>query len=124
MYESEITSKMLHSNNNIIIEPSFAQIENLIDGRLSFRGMNPEIERLMELEQGTVQRRAEEAEQLRKMKTDVTDSDMLKFYSNLDNTMKDKFTRGKHQKRQRPADQAATLFHAKKGKFMKPRDDD
>jgi M-phase phosphoprotein 6, animal type len=124
MYENEITKKMLHGNTNILIEPSFVQIENLIDGRVSYRGMNPEIERLMELEtQGTALLRATaEVDELRKMKTDVTDSDMLKFYSNLDNTMQKKFV--SKPKRQRPADQAAQLFHAKKGKFMKPRDED
>lgn len=75
MYSDEITERMLNSNSNFIIEPSFAHCENLIEGRLSFRGMNPEIERLLELE-----REEKAAGERHEQSQDVSNEAMAKFY--------------------------------------------
>ncbi|CAH2104689.1 unnamed protein product [Euphydryas editha] len=50
LYSNIITSEMRHASGNYISESSFIYCEDLIEGRLSFKGMNPEIERLMESE--------------------------------------------------------------------------
>ncbi|KAM3964695.1 M-phase phosphoprotein 6-like [Aphomia sociella] len=50
LYSNIITSEMRQATGNFITESSFIFCEDLLDGRLSFKGMNPEIERLMELE--------------------------------------------------------------------------
>ncbi|KAJ0181822.1 hypothetical protein K1T71_002544 [Dendrolimus kikuchii] len=49
LYSNIITSEMRSATGNYISEPSFIYCEDLLEGRLSFKGMNPEIERLMEL---------------------------------------------------------------------------
>lgn len=50
LYSNIITEEMRHATGNFISESSFVFCEDLIEGRLSFKGMNPEIERLMALE--------------------------------------------------------------------------
>ncbi|XP_049866533.1 M-phase phosphoprotein 6 [Pectinophora gossypiella] len=55
LYSNIITSEMRHASGNFISESSFIFCEDLMEGRLSFKGMNPEIERLMELEQGKIE---------------------------------------------------------------------
>lgn len=50
LYSNIITNEMRQASGNFITESSFIFCEDLLDGRLSFKGMNPEIERLMELE--------------------------------------------------------------------------
>ncbi|XP_045760828.1 M-phase phosphoprotein 6 [Maniola jurtina] len=50
LYSNIITNEMRHATGNFISESSFIFCEDLIEGRLSFKGMNPEIERLMESE--------------------------------------------------------------------------
>ncbi|XP_075153013.1 M-phase phosphoprotein 6 [Haematobia irritans] len=136
MYSSEITERMLNSKSNFIIEPSFVHCENLIEGRLSFRGMNPEIERLLELE------REEKAASERKDQTaEVSTEDMAKFYhlnktsesAGAGRTMENKFNKYKKvngQKRHMNDDDSSRnnsnhgSAKKKKGKFMKPKDDD
>ena len=66
------------------MEPSYVNIENLVFGRMAFRGMNPEIERLMELERN----RAEEAAAAAAEK-DVGDQEMAEVA--LANTVARKF---------------------------------
>ncbi|XP_059049786.1 M-phase phosphoprotein 6 [Achroia grisella] len=50
LYSNIITSEMRHATGNFITESSFLVCEDLLEGRLSYKGMNLEIERLMELE--------------------------------------------------------------------------
>lgn len=44
LYSNEINQKMLNSTSNFVVESSYSICAGLIDGRLSFRGMNPELE--------------------------------------------------------------------------------
>ncbi|CAH0700639.1 unnamed protein product [Spodoptera exigua] len=50
LYSNIITNEMRSASGNFISESSFIFCETMLEGRLSFKGMNPEIERLMELE--------------------------------------------------------------------------
>ncbi|TMW53185.1 hypothetical protein DOY81_001728 [Sarcophaga bullata] len=136
MYSNEITDKMLNSNSNFIIEPSFVHCENLIEGRLSFRGMNPEIERLLELE-----REEKAAAKRQEQSTDVSTEEMAKFYhgnkkAGAHLAMEKKFSKFKkvngqnnssNNNKKRHIDQSLTEGSAgkkKKSKFMKPKDSD
>lgn len=110
MYSSEITEKMLKGDCPYIVETSFVPCENLTDGRYSFRGMNPEIERIIELEN---------AERLAAMEKnvvkDVTDADMSNsYYLNVQKTIQRKF-QTKNQRRK---------IHDNELRFKKPRLDD
>lgn len=109
MYSNEITEKMRKNESKFIIEPSFMCFEDLNDGRFSFRGMNPEIERLMELEE-----QAKQAKLDHNVKKDVTDDDMSKYYGNMKKTIERKF-QSKTQRRK------MTLPEPK---FKKPKLDD
>ncbi|XP_055372614.1 M-phase phosphoprotein 6 [Condylostylus longicornis] len=75
MYAKETTAEMLKDNGtNFIMEPSYALIEDLIEARISCRGINPEIERLMELEQ--LEKAAKEDGAMDK---EVDDEEMSKY---------------------------------------------
>uniref|UniRef100_A0A182T0P2 M-phase phosphoprotein 6 n=1 Tax=Anopheles maculatus TaxID=74869 RepID=A0A182T0P2_9DIPT len=103
LYASEITDKMLSETIKYVIEPSYVPCEDLIEGRISYGGMNPEIERIIEIESGVdvAKREQEEAAKQAKMETDVPDAEMARFYSSVMQTMNKKYD--KSQKRlQRP----------------------
>ncbi|XP_053687961.1 M-phase phosphoprotein 6 [Sabethes cyaneus] len=96
LYSNEITDKMLHDSSKYIIETSYVPCEDLIEGRVSYGGMNPEIERIIELEKNKdlaalmEQQQAEAAEKQR-MRRDVPDEEMAKFYTSMVKTMKKKY---------------------------------
>ncbi|XP_058129494.1 M-phase phosphoprotein 6 [Anopheles ziemanni] len=93
LYASEITDKMLHESIKYILEPSYVPCEDLIDGRVSYGGMNPEIERIIAIETGIdiAKQQREEAVKDAKMTTDVPDAEMAKFYSTVVNSMNKKY---------------------------------
>lgn len=110
MYSNQITEQMRKSGNVVFIETSISNCKNLIDGRLSFGGMNPDIERLMS---DKYVKAIEEAE--RSKEKDVQDIDMAQgYHSSLVDTMGKKF-QNKRQYSNRHSNR-----HSKK--FMKPRD--
>ena len=77
-------------------DASYASIEGLVFGRMAFKGMNPEIERMMENER----LRAEEAESIKKEK-DVNDEEMAAAYGNLNATVQRKFSKSVKRKIER-----------------------
>lgn len=93
MYSNEITEEMRRSGNLVFIETSISNCKNLIEGRLSFGGMNPEIEKLM----ANDYIKQLEAEERRKEK-DITDVEMAEGYSTLVDTIGKKFASSKHSK--------------------------
>lgn len=90
MYADQITDKMLrHGECPYVCEPSFVPVEGLVEGRFSFRGMNPEIERLLELEE-----LARQALLNKDVKKDVADEEMAdSYYGNAAKTMAKAFNR-------------------------------
>ncbi|XP_030569038.1 M-phase phosphoprotein 6 [Drosophila novamexicana] len=121
LYSNELNQKMLNSNSNFIIEPSYSICAGLIDGRLSFRGMNPELERLMELELAEKQGRTRPDQP-----KEVTDQEMAEaYYANqapaASKTMNKKFaTKNEFNKRKSNGNPKSQ----KKPEFKKPRQDD
>lgn len=86
MYSQEITEDMKKSGNIIFMDTSIMSCKDLMEGRLSFGGMNPEIERIMA---DTYNKKLGEVEKLKEK--DVTDVEMAKGYSSLNETMAKKF---------------------------------
>lgn len=82
LYASEITDEM-RKGSCCMVEPSLALCLDLLDGRRSYRGMNPEVERLMRLEEGPQDQQAAEVE--------VSDAQMADYYNPLVDTMQKKF---------------------------------
>ncbi|XP_045458996.1 M-phase phosphoprotein 6 [Melitaea cinxia] len=78
LYSNIITSEMRHASGNYISESSFIFCEDLVEGRLSFKGMNPEIERLMELED-----KKYNADKESEMQKDVSDDILSKKMESL-----------------------------------------
>lgn len=106
------------SGINYIPEPSWANCEGVRFGRLSYRGMNPEIEYLME-----ENRNAEAGMKLiikQEEDVDVKTDEMVQFYakSRLHKAVAKKFKSKKNDKLE-----TAVRSH-KKLNFMKPTDDD
>ncbi|XP_056643558.1 M-phase phosphoprotein 6 [Diorhabda sublineata] len=105
MYSNEITEEMRRTGNLVFISTSIVNCKNLIDGRLSFGGMNPEIEKLMANEYTKLLE-----EQERKKEKDVTDAEMAEGYSTLVDTLGKKFNKQKKSK--------------SKKKFVKPNNNE
>lgn len=72
-FGNELTKRMKKESERFVIEPSYVFCEKLVDGRISFQGMNPEIEKLMEEERKNEQIRLEQ-----KAETDISDEQMAK----------------------------------------------
>ncbi|XP_061532394.1 M-phase phosphoprotein 6 isoform X1 [Phycodurus eques] len=78
--------------NSIVEERSFVPFEELLFGRMSFRGFNPEVEKLMA--QMNPRRARQEADvEAGRMQTDVTDEEMALRYESLVGSLKKKFAR-------------------------------
>lgn len=102
-----------------IIEPSYVFCEQLRDGRVSYQGMNPEIERLMELEENAKLTKAEP-----KPEADVSDNQMAKRWKSsgvtaMENKFKTKRQRGQQSHWNNELQNGPT---GKKTKFLKPQD--
>ncbi|XP_072241415.1 M-phase phosphoprotein 6 [Leuresthes tenuis] len=109
----------LKAKENLIVEEkSFVPCEELHFGRLSFRGFNPEVEKLMAL-LNPKEEEEEEEEDVSRMQTDVTDEEMALRYESLVGSMKKKFA----TKRERvAADDVNHNVTDTKRAFLKPQD--
>ncbi|RVE71396.1 hypothetical protein OJAV_G00051420 [Oryzias javanicus] len=104
----------------LVEEESFVPCEDLQFGRISFKGFNPEVEKLMTL----LNPKDEDEEEMdvSRMQTDVTDEEMALRYESLVGSMKKKFAK----KRERAAMDQNDINHGmdpeKKRTFLKPQD--
>ncbi|XP_028829843.1 M-phase phosphoprotein 6 [Denticeps clupeoides] len=106
--------------NYIIEEKSFVPCEDLVYGRMSFKGFNPEVEKLMlVMNSGS---RNEEEEDVGKMESDITDEEMARRYESLVSSMK----RTMSKKRERSTLEGGRTQnnHTTRAKkvFLKPQD--
>lgn len=117
MYSSEITSAMEHGNN-YVLDSSFVNCADLIVGRFSCGGMNPELERILEKEDQEEILAKAESNRLKKaeMIKDVSDESMVRHYNSLVKTLGKKFD--KFKKRKHPSGDNAGAA-AGKAKQMK-----
>ncbi|KAH0956171.1 hypothetical protein HN011_002540 [Eciton burchellii] len=105
-------SHLKKTTAKFVMEPSYVFCENLVNGRLSFRGMNPEIEKLMEARMKDIQDQIEA-----KKETDVSDEQMAIQWQK----MQAKFNVTK-KKRHREMNISEIDIPTKKPKFLKPVD--
>ncbi|CAL8357892.1 unnamed protein product [Lota lota] len=107
--------------NHIIEERSFVPCEDLKYGRISFKGFNPEVEKLMLFMNAKEETEEEDVEDISRMLTDVTDEEMAIRYESLVGSMKKKFAK----KRDRSAieeDVNENVTETTKKIFLKPQD--
>lgn len=105
MYSNQVTEEMKRSGNLVFIATSITDCKNLVDGRLSFGGMNPDIEKLMANDYNKLI----ETEEKKKEK-DVPDIEMAQGYSTLVESIGKKFKSNKPKSKN------------KNRKFLKPKD--
>ncbi|NP_001090153.1 M-phase phosphoprotein 6 L homeolog [Xenopus laevis] len=108
----------------IIEERSFLPCEDFLYGRMSFKGFNPEVEKLMlQLNSRT---ETEEIVDEGKMDVDVSDEEMARRYESLVGTIKKKFTKKRNQKelnKDEEEDENCNIRSSKVQKgFLKPQD--
>ncbi|WAR11687.1 MPH6-like protein [Mya arenaria] len=82
--------KIEGKESKYVIESSIARCENLLFGRMSFQGCNPEVEKLMKLHNN--QLALDEAER-KENENSVNDQEMAERYSTLVGTMAKKFSK-------------------------------
>lgn len=86
MYATEINNKLLNRHVNFVTEPSYMVCEGLNEvGRFSFRGMNPEIERITEVERAEKNPNKRE-EVFNGQKEDVSIEEMRKYFPTSEKT--------------------------------------
>nr|XP_009681210.1 PREDICTED: M-phase phosphoprotein 6 isoform X2 [Struthio camelus australis] len=107
----------------IIEESSFMPCEDLLYGRMSFKGFNPEIEKLMV--QMNSKSKKEETEVDVKMEADVSDEEMARRYETLVGTIGKKFLKKRDQRVLQDEDEdenSNTRPSKAKKTFLKPQD--
>ncbi|XP_075796107.1 M-phase phosphoprotein 6 isoform X1 [Pelodiscus sinensis] len=105
----------------IIEERSFMPCEDLLYGRMSFKGFNPEIEKLMI--QMNSRYKKEEIEADDTAEADVSDEEMARRYETLVGTIGKKFLKKRDQRVLQDEDENNTLKPSKAKKmFLKPQD--
>ncbi|XP_057257903.1 M-phase phosphoprotein 6 [Pezoporus wallicus] len=108
----------------IVEERSFVVCEELLYGRMSFNGFNPEIEKLMI--QMNSKNKKEEIEVDDKMEADVSDAEMARRYETLVGTIGKKFMRRRDQRVLMDEENCENIeirpSKKAKKKFLKPRD--
>ena len=110
---------LLYYRGQFIVEPSFVFCEQLIEGRLSFQGMNPEIERLIELEELEKLEKLKKEEQEEEI--DISDSQMARRWQNFKKINSENPSKSNYNRKWVKEDNAEPL--PKRPKFMKPEDD-
>ncbi|XP_071571787.1 M-phase phosphoprotein 6 [Temnothorax nylanderi] len=112
-FGSELTSRMKKASGKFLMEASYVFCEKLGDGRLSFQGMNPVIEKLMEEKENGKRAKVEEKQE------DVSDEQMAVQWKK----MRAKFdTVNRHRKPQHRKRNDEDEPLNKKPKFLKPAD--
>ncbi|XP_026095314.1 M-phase phosphoprotein 6-like [Carassius auratus] len=112
--------------NYIIEERSYAPCEDLVFGRMSFRGFNPEVEKLMLL-MNTHQEEEEDDEDgnVSRMETDITDEEMAKRYESMVESMRKKFAKKRNRSTVTKSEEDVNcnvVEDQPKRAFLKPQD--
>ncbi|XP_043262269.1 M-phase phosphoprotein 6 [Colletes gigas] len=110
-FGSELTKRMKTDSDRFIIEPSYVFCEKLMEGRVSFQGMNPEIEKLMEAEWNNERSVVET-----KKETDVSDEQMTEHFKAFRKNVKHEY------KYEKPLKENSDEPLPKRPKFLKPQD--
>ncbi|XP_008291804.1 M-phase phosphoprotein 6 isoform X1 [Stegastes partitus] len=108
--------------NLIIEERSFVPCEDLRFGRVSFKGFNPEVEKLMVLMNPKEEKEERDEEDERRMQTDVTDEEMALRYESLVGSMKKKFAKKRERAAMDEDENQNVVETEPKRVFLKPQD--
>ncbi|XP_074864619.1 M-phase phosphoprotein 6 [Carettochelys insculpta] len=105
----------------IIEERSFMPCEDLLYGRMSFKGFNPEVEKLMIQMNSRYKKEEIEADEI--AEADVSDEEMARRYETLVGTIGKKFLKKRDQRVLQDEDENSNVKPSKAKKmFLKPQD--
>uniref|UniRef100_A0A8C5QE99 M-phase phosphoprotein 6 n=1 Tax=Leptobrachium leishanense TaxID=445787 RepID=A0A8C5QE99_9ANUR len=104
----------------IIEERSFHPCEDFLYGRMSFKGFNPEVEKLMV--QMNSKADAEDVVEEGKMDVDITDEEMAQRYESLVKSIQKKFAKKRDQKVLDEDENQNVKSSKMKKTFLKPQD--
>ncbi|XP_029041743.1 M-phase phosphoprotein 6 [Osmia bicornis bicornis] len=109
-FGNELTKRMKQESERFIIEPSYTFCEKLIEGRVSFQGMNLKIEKLMEEKENdnTLEETSKE--------TDISDAQMTQDWKGY----KKKITEHNYKLSKESNNDFEPIV--KKPKFLRPQD--
>ncbi|KAM0733213.1 M-phase phosphoprotein 6 [Formica fusca] len=117
-FGNRLTSRMKEASGKFFMEPSYIFCEELVNGRLSFQGMNPMIEKIMEARENAKRAQTETKEEV-----DVSDEQMTVQWQKM-RTKFDVMQRKPQYKTNRKLQHSKTDYNdepmGKKPKFLKP----
>ncbi|KAF7244736.1 M-phase phosphoprotein 6 [Varanus komodoensis] len=107
----------------IVEERSFVPCEDLLFGRMSFKGFNPEVEKLM-IQMNSRYKKEEIEEVDNSMEADVSDEEMARRYETLVGTIGKKFLKKRDRHTLQDAEDESSNQPPSKTKkmFLKPQD--
>ncbi|XP_075393146.1 M-phase phosphoprotein 6 [Tenrec ecaudatus] len=103
----------------IIEEQSFLLCEDLLYGRMSFRGFNPEVEKLM-LQMNSKSKTEEIEDEI--VEVDVSDEEMARRYESLVGTIGKKFAKKRDRANYEEDENGNMKLTKTKKMFLKPQD--
>ncbi|XP_076863702.1 M-phase phosphoprotein 6 [Brachyhypopomus gauderio] len=110
----------------IVEEQSYVPCEDLVYGRMSFKGFNPDVEKLMVLMNAPKEEDEEDEEgDVTRMDTDITDEEMARRYETLVESMKKRFAKKRDRTSLKDNGEDAnqdTITSQRKKAFLKPQD--
>ncbi|XP_026859103.1 M-phase phosphoprotein 6 [Electrophorus electricus] len=111
----------------IVEERSYVPCEDLVYGRMSFKGFNPDVEKLMALMNAPREEKEEDEDEKNetRMDTDITDEEMARRYGSLVESMKKRFAKKRDRsslKGNREDVSQNTIPSQPKKAFLKPQD--
>ncbi|XP_041964857.1 M-phase phosphoprotein 6 [Alosa sapidissima] len=107
--------ELMANEHVLLMEKSVVSCENLVFGRISLKGFNPEIEKLMTVRSQNVN----DEEEMSKMDTDITDEEMATRYADLVDSIKKKFAMKRGHS---VLEDGVSLEEKTKRAFQKPKD--
>ncbi|KAM5137877.1 M-phase phosphoprotein 6 [Mantella aurantiaca] len=114
--------ELKEKENYIIEERSFLPCEDFLFGRMSFKGFNPEIEKLMAQMNSRTTGEEENLDE-REMDVDVSDEEMARRFETLVGTVQKKFAKKRDRKAIQEEDENCNIKSSKVKKgFIKPQD--
>lgn len=116
--------ELKEKESSIVEERSFVPCEDLLYGRMSFKGFNPEVEKLMiQMNSAVAVDEDDDDGKDGKMEADVSDEEMARRYESLVGTIKKKFTKKRAQPVVNEEDENRNIKRNKAKKmFLKPQD--
>lgn len=127
LFSKNLSKNMKSGGLEFITEHSMVPIEQLLNGRMSFKGMNPEVERLMEQEMREIMEKKFAKERTESNQPEISDLEMANcLRKTVARKFSDKTSKRNEENTSNSSDEeedGSVSSPPKRGKFLKPSDD-